>query len=301
MWMTDTHWPARSSATLVVLVVLVGAGLRAQQQACSVTPVLRVETAPNIFNAQQEEALGDVEAEWVEANYSVVHDEALASHLDTLAGRIFSQLPQDQTRVRVILIDTPEADSFSTGPGRIYITRKMVSMLNNDDELAGLVGHEMGHILAHQNAIVVTELFHEILGVDSVTDRKDISDKLMRMLASLDRDKKTLQKGRRIVQRRGDVQQCDADRVALYAAAGAGYSPQAFVDLFERFAKTDGSTGSLLGESFESPGSNRTRLREIRKALKGLPGPCREFVATRSAEFRTWQAAVLSYPDLAHR
>jgi len=61
-------------------------------------------------------------------------------------------------------------------------------LLRNDDELAGLLGLELGHILAHQNAIIVRQLFHGILGVNVVSDRKDISDKLMRMFNSIDRD-----------------------------------------------------------------------------------------------------------------
>jgi predicted Zn-dependent protease len=132
----------------------------------------------------------------------------------------------------VILIDIPKADSFSAGPERIYITRKMVATLNNDDELAGLMGHEMGHIVTHQNAIIMSELFHEILGVNSVTDRKDISDKLIRVMASVDGDKKVYVKAAQIIQRREHIHQFDADRVALYAAAG--YSRQAFAELFDR-------------------------------------------------------------------
>jgi predicted Zn-dependent protease len=64
----------------------------------------------------------------------------------------------------------------SVGPERIYISRKMVALLRNDDELAGSLGHELGHILAHQNATIVTQLFHEILGVNAVSVRKDISE-----------------------------------------------------------------------------------------------------------------------------
>jgi predicted Zn-dependent protease len=301
MWITDSQLPTLSTSSLVLLVVLFGGVVRAQQRECSVTPVPGIQTAHHIFNAQQERALGDVEAEWLETTYQVVHGDVLASHLNTVASRILSQFPPGQAAVRVILIDIPEADSFSAGPERIYITRKMVATLNNDDELAGLMGHEMGHIVTHQNAIIMSELFHEILGVNSVTDRKDISGKWFRMFASIDGDKKVYEKAAQIIQRREDIHQCDADRVALYAAAAAGYSPQAFAQLFDRSAKTNVRTGTLLADSFAATASDKKRLGEIRKTVKRLPQPYREIVPVPSAEFLTWQAAVMSYPDLARR
>jgi hypothetical protein len=52
----------------------------------------------------------------------------------------------------------------------------------------GLLGVELGHILTHRMAIIVSQLFPGILGVNVVSDRKDISDKLMRMFNSIDRD-----------------------------------------------------------------------------------------------------------------
>jgi predicted Zn-dependent protease len=301
MRITDLQLPTLSTSSLVLLVILFGGVVRAQQQECSVTPVPRIQTAHHIFNAQQERALGDVEAEWLERTYQVVHDDGLASHLNTVASRILSQFPPSQAAVRVILIDIPKADSFSAGPERIYITRKMVAIPNNDDELAGLMGHEMGHIVTHQNAIIMSELFHEILGVNSVTDRKDISDKLIRVMASVDGDKTVYAKAAQIIQRREHIHRCDADRVALYAAAAAGYSPQAFAELFDRSAKTNVRTGTFLTDSFAATASDKKRLREIRKTLKRLPQPCRETVPVPSAEFLIWQAAVISSPDLARR
>ena len=100
-------------------------------------------------------------------NYRAAHDEELAAHLNADAGRVLSQFPRNQVLVHVIVIDTPEAESFSVAPERIYITRKMVALLRNDDELAGLLGHELGHILAHQNAIIVSQLFRKILVLTS--------------------------------------------------------------------------------------------------------------------------------------
>jgi predicted Zn-dependent protease len=298
MWISHSRLPTLA-IYLFAVVALLGGAVRAQHP-CSVTPVLGVPPAANIFSAQQEQALGDVEAEWVETDYHVVPD-ARSAHLNAVAARMFSQFPPGLPRVRVILIDTPEADSFSMGSERIYITRKMVSMLNNDDELAGLLGHEMSHILAHQNAVVITALFHEILGVNAVSDRKDISDKLLRTLASIDQDKKAFLKAARIIQRSEDIHQYEADRVALFVAAAAGFSPQAYADLFDRSAKTNGSTGSFLTDFAGTTTSNEKRLREIHEALRELPRPCREIVPAASAEFRTWQAAVISDPDLVRR
>ena len=52
----------------------------------------------------------------------------------------------------------------------------MITLLKNDDELAGLPGHELGHMLARQNATIMSQLFRRILGVNAVSDRRDISE-----------------------------------------------------------------------------------------------------------------------------
>jgi predicted Zn-dependent protease len=173
----------------------------------------------------------------------------------------------------------------------------MVTLLKNDDELAGLLGHELGHILAHQNATIMSQLFREILGVSTVGDRKEISETVTRLVASIDRDRKLLRKSAQIIERQEAIHQYEADRVALYASAAAGFSPQAFAELFDRSANTNGKAGNLMTDFFAATTSNTRRLREIKRALKQLPWPCREIAPASSTEFRTWQAAVISYPD----
>ena len=292
--------PILSAICLLVVFVSVGGTVPAQQS-CSVTMGLRIPTAPHIFSIQQERTLGDIESKWVERNYHATHNEELTAHLNAIASRVLSQFPGDQAQVRVILIDASEAESFSIGPERIYITRKMVALLRNDDELAGLVGHEVGHILGHQNAVIVSQLFHEILGVNAVSDSKDISEKLRLMLGYIDRDPKLLRKAAQIIERQEAIYQKEADRVALYAAAGAGFSPQAYVELFDRSAGTNGGSGNVLIDFFGATTPNLNRLRDIKKTLRHLPPPCRAIVPTASEEFRTWQAALISDLDLAHR
>jgi predicted Zn-dependent protease len=298
MWMGRMRSSFPSSAYLFVLVLLVGNEVWAQQP-CTSIPALKIPAAASIFSGEQERILGDIEAELVESNYRAVRDDGLAAHLNAVAGRILSQFPHDQVRIRIIMIDTPEADSFSIGPDRIYISRKMITLLKNDDELAGLLGHELSHILMHQNAIIVSQLFHGILGINAVRDRRDIADTFTRLFDSIDRNPKMLGKAAQIMERQETIYQYEADRVALYASAAAGFSPQAFVNLFDRSAEINGRAGNLMTDFFAAPTSNKRRLREINKTLRQLPRPCRDIVPASSIEFRTWQAAVISYPDLA--
>ena len=288
-----------SAISLFTFCVFVGGTVRGQES-CSVT-LPPIPAAAQIFSIQQERTLGDIEAAWVETHYHVAQNGKFAAHLNVIAGRILSQFPREQAQVHVFLIDSPAAEAFSTGPERIYISGKMVASLKSDDELAGLLGHELGHIMMHQNAVVMSQLFREILDVSAVGDRKDISEKLRRTLDSIDRDKKMLRKALNIIERQEGVNQNRADRMALYAAAASGFSPQAYVELFDRSAETNGNRGSVLNDFFGTTTSNLRRLREIKKALKQLPQPCREIVPATSAEFRAWQAAVMSDTDLARR
>jgi hypothetical protein len=175
----------------------------------------------------------------------------------------------------------------------------MITLLSSDDESVGLLGHELGHILAHQNAVMVSQLFHEILGVNGVSDRQEVSEKFAELLGTIDRNKKMLRKAAQVMERQEAINQYEADRVALMLRLLVDFSPQAFRDLFERSSETNGRRGNLTTDFFAATTSNKRRLREINKTLKRLPKQCREIVPASSNEFRTWRAAVLSYADFA--
>jgi hypothetical protein len=54
----------------------------------------------------------------LENNHRVIHDDSLATRLNLVTTRTLAQLPPTQLRFRVILIDSPEVNSFSVGAGR---------------------------------------------------------------------------------------------------------------------------------------------------------------------------------------
>jgi WD40 repeat protein len=266
------------------------------QQKCPAPPAITVPASTNIFNSQQELMLGDIEAERMERYVRIIYDEKLTERMNEVMNKILAQLPPTQLKFRVILIDSPNINAFSFGAGRIYVTRKMVAFLRNDDELAALLAHEMGHILSHQNAILVTREFHDILGVDSVTDKKDIADKYNRLEDNFARDRGLAQKIVQRMEKEEEPNQYMADRVGIYAVASAGYSTQGFLDLFDRLAQTHGKTGSGLSDFLGLIKPNEKRLREMHNSLASLPTECRSTTtATATPDFLAWQSEVIAH------
>jgi Peptidase family M48 len=272
-------------------------GLLFAQQACPPVKVPAPDPARLLFTPQQEMDLGDAVAEEFQREFRVIDDEDLTGYLRRVGERVVRHLPDSKLQFTFYLYDRPEVQAFGTPGGRIYVSRKMAAFVRSEDELAGLLGHELGHLVARQQALELSALFRQILGVNQVGDRKDIFEKYNEVL-ELIRTKG--HSGRR----EGDREQLIADQIGVQASARAGYSPQAFAEFFDRLAETKGKTGNWLSNFFGATPPNSKRLREILKEVSSLPPACIEARVrsdTSPGELKAWQAAVLHYKGLGHK
>ncbi len=272
----------------LLLLPLLAAPCLIAQQSCPQPPALQKITGRNIFTDQQEVDLGDAMGESLALEVSPIEDRALTSHLDDLGARLARYLPPNNLRFRFFLIDAPEVNAFSVSGGRIYVTRKMVALTRSDDELAGVLAHEMGHIVTHQQAIAMTRQLHDMLGVTQVGDRADIFDKFHSLLENARRKPSH-------VRGENEEDQYVADQVALYAMARAGFAPQAYVDLWDRFNLTHGKTGTWLSDLFGNTKPEQRRLRELLKFVSAMPSECAQIAPSSNAGFQSWQSQVIAY------
>ena len=257
------------------------------QQVCPQPPALERVTGKNIFNEQQEIDLGDASADSLAHEFALIDDPALTAHVEKLGQRLAQYLPPNHLRFRFYLVDLPEVNAFSLAGGRIYVARKLVALTRSDDELAGVLAHEMGHIVTHQQAIQATRLLKLVLGVTDVGDRADIYDKFQRLMENERR--KPLH-----ISEESESDQYIADQVALFAMARAGFAPQAYVDLWDRFNATHGKTGSWFSDLFGQTKPEQKRLRELLKSVSGMPAECAQITQTSNTEFAAWQDRVIA-------
>ncbi|PYX67943.1 MAG: hypothetical protein DMG78_26555 [Acidobacteria bacterium] len=150
---------------------LLTAGSSSAQQACPQPPALERVAGKTIFTDQQEIDLGDAMGDSLAREFVLIDDPVLTAHLEALGARLARYLPPNNLRFRFFLIDLPEVNAFSLSGGRIYVARKMVALTRSEDELAGVLAHEMGHIVTHQHSILMTHLLKRVLGVTQVGDR----------------------------------------------------------------------------------------------------------------------------------
>lgn len=247
-------------------------------------PVLRVPRA-DIFTEQQEQWLGDAQAEMVEPRYTLL-PEAESEYLNEIGKRLLSQLPSTSVAYTFRVFESPDLRAFSLAGGHIYISRKLIMDAHSEDELASMLAQEIGRVYTHHSASVVTLRFDKLMHVKTLGDRADVFDKFERLLNIPETDASQLNQ---------DDQQRDellADKVGLYAMIRAGYAPEAFATFLDRVNNNGGFTGNLFTNLFDMTPEVSIRLRMAKKTISALPGSCRRPRPIYRPGFKPFQDAI---------
>ncbi|HZI20767.1 MAG TPA: M48 family metalloprotease [Pyrinomonadaceae bacterium] len=268
----------------------------AAAQDCSPPPIVANAKSSNLFTPEQEMIFGELTIQNLAGEIRFIRDEKLLAYVNEIGNRIARHVPQTGLRFRFHLIELPEANAFNLPGGHVLLSRKLVAFSNNEDELAGVIAHELGHAVVRHGATDISESLRKILNVTSLGDRKDVTEKY-NLLIERARTKR--------VSRRGgheNEQQLEADRIGVFAMAAAGYDPASFTSFFDRLTETGGKTGSWFSDLFGGTRPEQKRLREMINATKQLSPTCREGRAARATEdFLAWQAAVVSFRETDRR
>lgn len=119
--------------------------------ACATNPVTgRRELS--LMSASQELQLGAESDEAIVAQYGLVDDPALVAYVEGVGEKLVPVSHRPDLDFHFRVLDDPIVNAFALPGGYVYITRGILAYLNSEAALAGVMGHEIGHVTARHSA-----------------------------------------------------------------------------------------------------------------------------------------------------
>ncbi|MBS0483557.1 MAG: M48 family metalloprotease [Proteobacteria bacterium] len=176
-----------------------------------------------------------------------------ASYVETVGKNIAVQSGLSNARgdFTVTLLNSPVNNAFAIPGGYIYTTRQLVTLMNNEAELAGVLGHEVGHVAARHSAkrqSAATK--NSIIGVlgtvlSGVLLGNSQAGQFLQQLSQQGSQLLTLKYSR--------GQESEADALGVTYLKRAGYDPRAMATVLQSLANQNALDARLMGTSDSVP------------------------------------------------
>ena len=152
-----------------------------------------------------------------------------------------------------VLADPKTINAFALPGGPIFITEGLLRQLKSEAELAGVLGHEIGHVIGRHSSerLAKAKLTQGLIGAATVGTGDYTTAQIGQMVGSM------------INMRYGREDELESDALGIRIMAEAGYDPRAMIGVMETLAKA--SSGSRQPEFFSThphPENRQARLRE---------------------------------------
>lgn len=119
----------------------------------------------SLVSESQEIQMGKEADPQIVAEYGLYDDPDLAAYVSDIGQRIAKVSHRSNLDYTVRIVDSPIVNAFALPGGYVYITRGILAHFNSEDELAGVMGHEIGHVVARHGAEQMTRVQMATLGL----------------------------------------------------------------------------------------------------------------------------------------
>lgn len=97
-------------------------------------------------NYSYDQQLGEKSAKQVEMMMGLYPDSVVNDYVDRIGSRLTNALGPSPFEFKFFVVDMAEPNAFALPGGYIYVSRGLLSLVNEEDELVGVMGHEMIHV-----------------------------------------------------------------------------------------------------------------------------------------------------------
>ncbi len=167
-----------------------------------------------VISEAEERQIGEDVSAKVRARFGVVQDPAVHKYVSLVGAALVERSERPQLDWTFIVLDTDGVNAFASPGGFIHITRGALGLIKNEAELAGVLGHEIGHVTRKHTVNAIQKNKAVAVGVNQAAGGRSA---LLERMAS--------QAYAMVLENsfdRGD--ELDADRVSVQLAQRLGYA-----------------------------------------------------------------------------
>ena len=126
-------------------------------------------TERTVMDERSEVEVGKEQHQQVLAEYGVVKDSRLQAYVNEVGQRLARNSHRGTLQWTFTVLDSPEVNAFALPGGYVYITRGIMAYMDSEADLAGVLGHEIGHVTARHGSQRATRQQTAGLGVLAAT------------------------------------------------------------------------------------------------------------------------------------
>jgi predicted Zn-dependent protease len=251
------------------------------------TPLLRrtltlgvaagVTTAAACVSTQQELQMGREYSAQINEQLPIVEDAAISRYINTLGSRIQRQPGNRDIPYRFFVVNSDQVNAFAVPGGYVYINRGLIERSETMSELAGVVGHEIGHVEARHSAEMLERMQAAQVGLalGSVLlgqQPEGVAGAAVQVGAAA------------YFSRHSREDELEADAIAVRLLPGVDIDPRGIETFFQKLLDDQERTPSALEQWFSTHPLTRERIDQVRRLIDRMDLPAGLQVHSRAYE-----------------
>ena len=275
---SGTYCAAELSRQAVVRLARVGIALGALTvlAACSVSE-------------RDEREIGSADAASIDSQVPIVHDTAITQFVTRLGQSLTSHSDRPDIDWRFTVVNVWPVNAFALPGGYVYVTRGLIEQSDRLDELAGVMGHELAHVVRRHTAQQIQEGHKQDAGLVLLCTLTGLCRTLGGAIAvRVGAEAQTAHYSQR--------HEAEADSVGVIITRRAGIDPEGLPRFLETVLAQRATQPTPLEAFFASHPTDESRIAALRKEIAALGPSTGAPLIQDTPEFQAFRDRVRALP-----
>ena len=241
------------------------------------------------ISRQQEAEMGRDYAIQINQQLPIVQDAEVNRYINLLGGQIARLTSAPDHNWTFFIVDSPEVNAFAVPGGYIYVNRGLIARTDRMDELAGVLGHEIGHVVERHSVEQMEKAQRAELGVG-------LACVLTGVCGSQAAGTLINVAGTAVFARFSREAELEADDVGFDNVVRAGISPQGIATMFQKLLEERRTRPSAVEGWFATHPLEEDRLARIQARIAQIPAADLARLTRDSQNYQSFKRRLTALP-----